>query len=264
MSSRVNVWFMLRKPTAAVRVVLDEPSRDTTVLPVLLGGMVLVSLYADLMNLGRQYLTGQIMSVVLIVGVVTGLVICFLAPAIGLLLGNAMDRRHRVAFVRHLHIPAFPLKNLVWKRLLGAERLRAAFSVPVMRQWLMAWSTVVNAVQWLRQSLGGGLVGYERLFAGFGKFSKVFAPAALMAGLVLFTMNSPGFGGDSASSAWQWLGLAVEVTALIFFGILWIAFLREAFAIGWGKAVVAGLGSILGSLGVMVAALAWLTDIKWM
>lgn len=255
---------MLRKPSAAARMVLDAPHPDTTLLPLLLGGMALVSLYADAMDLGRHYHTGQIMSVVLIAGIFTGIMLGFLAPAVGLWLGNALDRRHRVQFAKHLHIPAFPLKNLVWKRLLGAERLRAAFSLPVMRQWLLAWSALVNCIQYVRQSLGGGIVGYERLVVGFGQASRVFTPAALIAGFVLFTLNSPGFGGELASSGWRWLGLGAEVLALAAMGLIWMTMLREAFLLSWPKAVMAGLGSIVGSIGAVFAVLAWLTDIKWM
>lgn len=223
-----------------------------------------VSMYADVMDLGRHYHTGQVMSVVLIAGILTGILLVFLAPALGLWLGNIMDRRHRAQFAKHLHIPAFPLKNLVWKRLLGAERLRAAFSLPVMRQWLLAWSALVNGMQYVRQSLGGGIVGYERLVAGFGQASRVFTPAALIAGIVLFTLNSPGFGGEAATSGWQWLGLGAEVLSFVAMGWIWTALLREAFLLSWPKAVVAGLGSIVGSCCVVFTVLALMTDIKWM
>lgn len=264
MGDRVNVWFMLRRPSAAVRAALDAPGHDTTLLPIILGGMLMVSTYADILNMGVRYGTGVVMSVVLILGVLAGLVFALLAPALGLWMGNVLDRRHRAEFPSQLHLPPFPLKNLVWTRILGPEGIRAWFSKPVLRQWLLAWSAGVNGVKWLRLSLGGGAVGYGRLAGAVGKFSGVFVPAAVLVGILTFSLDAPGYGEGGGGSVWEWVSLGVKVASLGWFLVLWILLLQAAFALGWAKATIAGTLSSLGALGILAGALAWLTDIKWM
>lgn len=262
--SEMTLWRMLLRPSLAFRHLLTRDMVDLRFFSILLAGMVLVLVWADLFELGRYFETGRILSGALILGPVIGLLFFPLLGLLGMWLGNALDRTHHATFHSHLHFPPFPLKDLLWRKVLGMEGLRKLFSMPVLRQYMLAWAWCKAAGQWLAASVSGGRTPYNRLLGCITWATWPFYPLALFTWVMGFMLGHPGFGRAEDASPLDGWSLAVKVALVLTFLYLWLQLLREGFALGWMRALIAGTVSTGLSMATVLFMMDFLTGIRWL
>jgi hypothetical protein len=97
-------WLrMLLRPTQAINELLHSTAPKISVLPSLLGGILLVQWWADLANLGGRFAEGQILAASLIAGPPLGLLLAILSASSVLLFGRLLVHADRaVGFAQRL------------------------------------------------------------------------------------------------------------------------------------------------------------------
>ncbi len=260
--SEVSFWGMLRRPSATFQALVAHGNDDFSIIPIMLSGVAGLLIWADLFNLGQFYQAGQIWSGALILGPLIGWVWLGLMTLVGLWLGNLLDKRHSARYQYHVLIPPFPLKNLLWVKVFGAEGIRRMFSKPILREYLQAWSWLFAKAQFLRASVSGGKIRYPGLRGGIGKLAWLFIPLTILLWLAAVLLEHDGFGVDGEPMEVLFLGL--KIVSLLVFIYFWLRLLRTGFNLNWMQTLATGLVSLFLSLATILWLVSFLTGIRWM
>lgn len=267
--SEIRYWGMLFRPRATFQALVagshhEGHRHDVAILPMIGAGAMGLLFWADLFDLGRFYETGRIFSGGLILGPLIGIAWLALMSLSGLWLGNLLDRRHRSHFQYRILIPPFPLKNLLWVKVLGVERLRRLFSLPVLRHCLQAWSWSRAAWTQAVGAVSGGEVSFALIFSSLVRLARIFLPMLAMVWLSANLASQNGFGAEGEGSSLDGPMLALKGLFFIVFVFFWLQFLRAAFQLDWPRTLFVGLASVAASLALVLWLLSFLTGIRLM
>jgi hypothetical protein len=255
---------MLRRPSATFQKLVVHGNDDFSIIPVMLAGVSGLLIWADLFNLGQFYQPGQIWSGALILGPIIGWVWLGVMTLLGLWLGNLLDKRHSARYQYHVLIPPFPLKNLLWVKVFGAEGFRRMFSKPILRHYLQAWSWIYAKAFYLKGSVSGSEIRYPVLLGGMGKLAGFFVPLTIVLWFVAVVLGHDGFGHAEGTRPMDPLFLALKIVSLLVFIYFWLRLLRASFDLNWTRTLAVGLISLILSLATILWLVSFLTGIRWM
>jgi hypothetical protein len=255
---------MLLRPSATFKALIGEGNEDVALFPMILAGVMGLHLWADVFDLGRQYETGRILSGGLILGPVIGVLWLCLLGLLGLWLGNLMDSRHTSSFQLHVLIPPFPLKNMLWVKVFGADGIRRLFSKPVLKQYLQAWSWVNAAIIRAKDAVSGGELRYPVLLGGISRLAGLFLPLTVVVWVAANLLSQNGFGRAEEILPFDGWFLALKALVFLAFGYSWLRMLMAGFQLNLWRTLVAGIGSLLLSLVTILWSVSFFTGIHLM
>ncbi len=262
--SGVTFWGMLLRPSATFQALVVQGNDDVSILPMILAGSMGLLFWADAFDLGSRYETGGILSGGLILGPLIGVFWLILMGLFGLWFGNLLDRRHTARFQFHVLIPPFPLKNLVWIKVLGPEKIRRMFSRPFFRHGLQLWSWLNSAGAFLKDSVSNGRMRFTQVLGGLAKLAMVFFPMAVIVWMAANFLDQTGFGRAGETTEWDGLFLILKCIFFLVFGYFWLRLLRAGFELDWARTLLAGLASLMLSLATVICLVAFFTGIQLM
>lgn len=217
----------------------DHGPATFNLLVIFLGGIVLFQAWASVFHLGDNFDTGKIMTATLILGPVSGLFVAIFGSMFSASLGCLMDKDHRPDFRYRDYIPPFPLKNLLWLRMIGREKLHNAFRKSPLNLYGRAWSWFRSALDYAYRHTTGGRVGFGQLFSVFSANMSVLLFLAI--GMVV--QLALGDGSHFASASSSIILLVVKLLFVAWFFALWYPMLKAGFHLSAGRAVAAAVVS---------------------
>jgi hypothetical protein len=255
----ISYWRLLRQPAAAFRWMLRSSQQEVLLVWVVLSGFCMVLLWADVFNKGIENPAGQVMSVTLVAGPILGIAFMLLSCLLSMSLANLLDRSHRTRFQFRTVIPPFPLKNLLFRRVLGTARLNRLFSYPLLRQgrWVYSWlrAQLVRA----RLSMSNGRVEYSSLLAWHSGVARAWVPVGAILWLQHFLLDQPVLVPGSMLQVLWWLAALPFIALFAYHNAVAI---QAGFGLGWMRSwLILGLSWAM-SLGALLFLLSFLTGMS--
>jgi hypothetical protein len=229
-------WQFLSKPAKACQALYDHGPATFNLLVIFLGGIVMFQTWATAFHLGDDFVPGKIMTVTLILGPVAGLLIAIAGAMFAVNLGCLLDSSHNPSFKYRGYIPPFPMKNLLWKRIIGKEKLELAFQKTPLSIYGKAWSQFRSALDYLYRQLSGGRVSFGQLFSILSANMSVLVFVAL--GMVVELAMGDGSHFSSQGGGFD-IWLLVKVLFVVWFFALWFPMLKVGFQLPVARAVLA-------------------------
>ena len=227
-------WRILRQPQHTFSVMIEGGRGRFNLLVLLLAGIALFQIWADLFNLADHYPVGKIMGMSLILGPIAGLIFSILLATFGMYLGNLSDPNHKPSYTYQESNPPFPLRNLLWKKIFGKKRLNAAFHSPGLAWYKKTWSTLKSRRKWVLSNLSGGKASLDILFSGISAALTVLILANLFMWLELvFFDGAQFFSVPPTENPFSLLFLILKIGFLGWLLYLWWALLKQGFKLAF-------------------------------
>ena len=174
----ISYGRLLQQPAAAFRRMRQRAIQEVKLTWAVLGGCCMVLLWADLFNLGSVFGEGPVMSVALVGGPPIGIAFLVLSTSLSLVLAHLLLRTPAPTLAFRPTLPPFPLKNLLWRRLLGTARLQRLFAWPVLKQAAALWNFLQLRLRQLAYMLHSGKTNMTALLAWNSLASMAWLPIA--------------------------------------------------------------------------------------
>ncbi len=238
---------------------LRSSRQEVLVLWVVLAGCCMVLLWADAFDLGVGLPSGQVMSVALVAGPLLGISFMLLSCLLSLWMANLLDPTHRSQFDFRLVIPPFPLKKILWGRLLGPAGMERLLDYPILKQWRWLWSWLLAASRRIASALGDGRVGYGSLLAWHSGIARAWIPVALLLWLQHFILDVPALvPGHGLQALW----LLATLPFIGLFAYQNAVAIDTGFGLGRLRSVAIVAVAWILSLGILLFLLSFLTGIR--
>lgn len=239
---RRHWWQFISKPIKACRFLYDRGPATFNLLVIFLGGIAMFQTWASVFHLGDDFSTGKIMTVTLILGPLAGLLVAIFGAMFAVNLGCLLDKDHRPSFTYREYIPPFPLNNLIWKRIIGKEKLLAAFRKFPLSIFGKPWSWFRSGLDFIYRQTTGGRVSFVQLFSVFSANMTILT--FLAAGMVVELALGDGshFSTDPNGGLGIWM-----IAKMLFVGwffALWFPMIKEGFKLSTLRALAATIVSV--------------------
>lgn len=254
----VTYWRLLRQPQAAYRRMRQSGLASLQVGWVLIAGFSLCFMWAAVFQLGGKYETGQLLSVIFLLGGPVGVLMWLLSNVSSLLLGRWRTVAATIEPKAVSAIPPFPFKNLVWRKLLGTRRLEALFQWPGFSALRQGWSWLLSHLRRGAQIFKACLSGLSSLLAWQSITMRATVVSAALQWIWLNFLEAPCFG---AGPLWQWGWLLLSLPCWMVAGYHRLLALRMECNLSPRRAALSWMASWLISIGILMFLLSFVMGI---
>lgn len=209
---------------------LDEKANEINIPIVVVSGMAFTGYFAELVSIGNTYPTGKIISAILILGPIVAILLFGLVGLVTFWTCNFIWG-HRPQQLKKIEAnPPFPLKNLVFRRIFGVQKLNNFFAVPGLSIIKKGWSNSLSLFRHFRLRIGKGKIQMPQLFSLLNQSVRPFLIFAVLMWLSVVFMGNSQFLllGNGATGT---IIFAVETILLVTCLNLWQVAVKMAYGI---------------------------------
>lgn len=279
--SRTQItWFnTLLRPQQELKKVVTEGAGISSFFFSLLSGIVLVHFVSDVRNLGDQYATGQLMSVALVLGPVTGLLFAAVFSFCLMASGCLLDSSHQAKFQLRPADPSwFFWLLLLWPRwsiafplalvLFLVFRFFELWDKPGLSTVKALWSAVKSRIDYYLSFISGGRTGWGRLHESTGAAMVSIGLIAFVLAIEFRWIEGMQFTSAHAQTsgfpaiATRWLLPALQWALLGWYLYSMVRVQEFAFRLSVQKALLGTLLSFAISFALFFLLLNWLISLS--